>query len=298
MNLFRKKKLSTEERKRKFYKKLKISDNDDQDTKTKLMTYIQKGKNLDLVYLPEVIQNDFVFMAGLYNTNTEINNFYKPNENLQSNTMFMLAYVRTMVNHYTNNNHTFDQALTMTLNDSCSSLKNMEFVEKLIEYYPNVRVLNSVKECLLQSTALYINKRNYERFKYIIENLSSKSFADYARQHGNEVLDYIFENNPHFLPVVQEAVKKDGFKTIKKINPIIVKNNISLLLSATKISGVDSLTDYINNYLDSNNNMLKVYGITNFDDFKKSFLENDKIKELITKKEAEDSLKYVCRDFF
>ena len=77
--------LTEEQKKEKFYKKIKILNKNltESEIHSRIYKYVKKGKNLDIVYLTLDQQNDAVFMAGLYNVNENIREYYKPNKNLQ-----------------------------------------------------------------------------------------------------------------------------------------------------------------------------------------------------------------------
>jgi len=243
----KKKELTEEQKKNLFYKKIKILNKNltESEIHSRIYDYIKKGKKLDLVYLTKEQQNDIVFMAGLYNNEIRMRDFYKPNNELKNNVMFMKGYARICLNELmAHSTQTFtDQDL---LDDLSFMLDNNEFIIHLIESYPGFNFLSKIKDYLTKTTYTgSINNKKYLNFIKILNELPFESFKSEVLNTKGRALKLIDFNHKYYVMLAKELVNAFGFDGLDYVDEEVIKNNKDLVYSAYHKDGYYALYRYI-----------------------------------------------------
>ena len=155
--LFKKRSLTQEEIKKRFYKKIKIDQTvSDKVINHKIFEYVKKNKGLDKVFLTQEQLNDPVFMSALININPEIVKYFKISNELQNNVVFMKHFMRTIVNHNKNFDDNFENVIYEVLKQNDQAVKNVNFIEEIIDLFPGANVLSSVEKVLTEKKILHL----------------------------------------------------------------------------------------------------------------------------------------------
>lgn len=287
LKILKKKPLTTDERRVKFYKKIKANKcSTENELNEQIYAFVKKSKKLDLIYLTQEQRVNPLFMAVLYNINPDIVQYYKPDNKLQKNLMFMKNYIRTMVSHYMEKHSSMKDVLLEVLEDCDEALKNIDFVEAIIDLFPGSNSLVIINEVLTKNRAPgYFDIDRYNALLNIMENLPKEYFEKELKYNYGEVLKIIDPKHKFYEELARFAVRTHGFKALENIDKDHLKDNVKLLYHATDKEGVNSLYKYIMFDLEVKSYDLDTVKQTK-KDLRKTFLKDSKIRD------------YLSNDFF
>lgn len=244
---FNKRELTNEERKNRFYKKLKVNQNSSQsEINEKIYAYAAKGKKLDLVYLDKERLLDPVFMSVIYNVNPDILKYYQPDLSLQNNYMFMKVYIRNMLSHANLKEMNMHDYLVQFLTPCIEGIKNIEVVKYIVDSQTGTSGILALRDILITNCFLgCIDRDNYEAFLKIVDDLPLEHFEREIRYNNGSVLSVIDPTHKLYGELVKKSARMHGFSTLKNVDRFYLMKNPDVIYHAVDKDGVNLLYQYL-----------------------------------------------------
>lgn len=283
LDFFKKKVLTEEQKKQKFYKKLKIKTTDSENTiNNKIYDYIKKGKGIDKIYLTCDQQKDPLFMSVVYNLNHKISQNYKPVKELQENIVFMKNYLRNMVSSKLNLKTSVADVVYDVLKDCKIAISNLDFVESTIDMYPGANVLLSVEKILTTPESIaFIDFESYSSLNKILNNLPIEYFEKELKYNNGDTLRILDETHKHYSELARFLARTHGFRGMANIDYKHLIKDMSPVYCAIDKDGVAELYHYIT--IDLKQNFDDSSVIKNRKEIlKQTFVKDKKIRKLLS----------------
>ena len=284
MGLFKKEKteLTEEDRKIKFYKKIKVKKNTkEEDIQKKIVKFVSKGIKLDSIYLTEKQQLDPIFMLSLYKTNPKVYKFFKPVKKLQENAFYMKTCINCLVDRTCRSDKEIRSKLINLLMGLDSAFNDVRFVRMLIDSYPSQDMIGILFEALVnEKTGIIKDQQNYKTFIKILDELPRDYYEILIKHNGVDAIYLLPESHKYYRDLASLAVRKQGFTAIRALRPQFILENIDLLVYATKNSHVNELYQYLRFDLTKEKAECKSK-IDELKEIKHKIINNPKIRELL-----------------
>ncbi len=199
--------------------------------------------------LSEIQYNDPDFMLKFLSVRPDMINICVPTENLRKNLDYMIEYIKLKFEYNTENSLNYNlspESFPFFMRDFKTHLKNHDFLTKLHSAFPHENLLMTIWENVGDS---YWPKEKALATAIILE-LPTSILAQQANLFGSDFLKYLPESHPQYLEFAESAIKKDGFKALKKVPLKYVKSDITLIIKALDKDGSQKFEDYLLDYLD------------------------------------------------
>jgi len=230
-----------------------------EQVKAYLINYVSKAK-LDYYTLKFTDEQlaDPDFLLGLYRANINMTTFESPNpenEDLQSNIIFMIEYVklahlRNMRNHK-DEAYWSSQELAWILKNYQKAMSNPMFIERLAFEFPNCRIIPIIKNNFIKNYSILDDdrkqkeKQDLEKYTQCLNSLPIELLCKEVRKYGSVVINDIPKNIKNFNQVVSAGIERDGFYALEKLDITQVLDNKDLIIKAYNKDGVKKLNNYI-----------------------------------------------------
>lgn len=197
------------------------------------------------------------FLLSLYRANNKLTNFIIPNPNneeLQNNIDFMIEYIKLrhqwdMENSFSKESYWAATRLRWAIQDYTKAISNPEFIQKLVETFPNLPIIPIIQESLVKNTVYTISSKEAEQdwnnYKECLSKLPIELLYEQVKQHGHNILNLIPKDIPNYTQLVSAGVEADGFKALNKVDISQVLQNKHLVMKAYEKDGSQGLTEYL-----------------------------------------------------
>ncbi len=199
--------------------------------------------------LSEVQYNDPEFMLKFFSVRPDMLGLCWPNETLSKNHDYMMKYIKMKFEYDNEKNLNYNlspESFPYFMKDFKSHLKNRDFLIKLHQTFPHENLLMTIWENIGDS---YWPKEKALATALTLE-LPTEILAQQAKEYGYEFLKYLPESHPQYIEFAELAIKKDGFKSLKKVPLKYIKADIILLCKALDKDGAQKFEEYMLEFLD------------------------------------------------
>jgi hypothetical protein len=201
-----------------------------------IINYVTNNERLDVAYdikLTDAQLNDANFMSRLYATNNaSIIKYFKPVESLYSNHDHIIDYMK----RYYQTDLTIMGPKLANFRNTMSlfrdELANTEFVERLIQEFPEHPIIHLTNDLLIRWN---IDKER-KQFNSIMSELSTEAVIAQASKFGKDATRYVPQKREDYKQIIEASIATDGFDTLTLLTPQQLLANKGLMLQAFDVA--------------------------------------------------------------
>lgn len=220
----------------------------------KTIEYVKNNKDFSSllsVILTDEQYSDREFLLELYKANPILTVLRQPRTNLETDSDFMIQYVKIMLQGYHENpiggrEYSLEECLSKAI--FTKVLRKADFLEKLSKEFPE------------ENIAQYLYKIKFDLYEYppqnrvekICSQLSNEFFQAQVSRFGKNALKYFPTKIASNVDLITLGVGCDGFDSLRYLNVQDILDNKALILLAAERDGAQALANYINKTLSPN----------------------------------------------